>query len=243
MKRILDIIFAVVGLILTCPLQLFFLFLVWEKDKSNPFYIAKRVGINGKIFNMIKIRTMIVNADLSGVDSTSDNDPRITRIGSIIRRYKIDELPQLLNILIGDMSFVGPRPSVKRDTDLYTNLELKLLSIKPGLTDVASIVFSDESKILSNSNDPDLSYHQLIRPDKSRLGLFYVENNNIFMDIQIILITIFSLISRRRSLRLLCLLLSFFGASKDLIGIASRRHSLVPKSPPGSDMITKSRKI
>tara|TARA_B100001029_G_C15034571_1_gene439261 strand:- start:898 stop:1629 length:732 start_codon:yes stop_codon:yes gene_type:complete len=243
MKRIFDIIFALVGLILTCPLQLFFLFLVWEKDKSNPFYIAKRVGINGNIFNMIKIRTMIVNADLSGVDSTSDNDPRITRIGSLIRRYKIDELPQLLNILIGDMSFVGPRPSVKRDTDLYTKLELKLLSIKPGLTDFASIVFSDESKILADSNDPDLSYHQLIRPDKSRLGLFYVENNNIFMDIQIILITIFSLISRRRSLRLSCLLLSFFGASKNLVDIASRRYSLVPKSPPGSDMITKSRKI
>ncbi len=241
MKRIFDIIFALVGIILTFPLQLFFLFLVWEKDKSNPFYIAKRVGIKGKIFNMIKIRTMIVNADLSGVDSTSQNDPRITRIGSLIRRYKIDELPQLFNILIGDMSFVGPRPSVKRDTDLYTKLELKLLSIKPGLTDFASIVFSDESRILADSNDPDLSYHQLIRPDKSRLGLFYIEKNNIFMDIQIILITVFSLISRRRSLRLLCLLLTLFGASKDLVDISSRRFKLVPKSPPGSDMITKSR--
>ena len=171
---------------------------------------------------MIKIRTMVVNADLSGVDSTSDNDPRITRIGSLIRKYKIDELPQLFNILIGDMSFVGPRPNVKRDTDLYTNLELKLLSIKPGLTDFASIVFSDESTILADSTDPDLTYHQLIRPDKSRLGLFYVKKNNIFMDIQIILITIFSLFSRRISLKLLCLLLSNFGASKELVHIASR---------------------
>ena len=241
MKRLFDIIFALVGIIFTCPLQLIFLFLVWEEDKYNPFYIAKRVGKNGNIFKMIKIRTMIVNADLNGVDSTSANDPRITRIGSLIRKYKIDELPQLFNILIGDMSFVGPRPSVKRDTDLYTKLELKLLSIKPGLTDFASIVFSDESNILADSKDPDLTYHQLIRPDKSRLGLFYVKKNNVLMDIQIILITILSLFSRRRSLRLLCLLLSDFGAPKDLVEIASRRFTLVPKSPPGSDMITKSR--
>ncbi len=241
MKRLFDIIFALVGLIMTCPLQLIFLFLVWKEDKYNPFYVAKRVGINGNIFKMIKIRTMIFNAELNGVDSTSANDPRITRIGSLIRKYKIDELPQLFNILIGDMSFVGPRPGVKRDTDLYTKLELKLLSIKPGLTDFASIVFSDESDILANSDDPDLKYHQLIRPDKSRLGLFYVKKNNILMDIQIILITIFSLISRKRSLKLLCLLLSKFGASKELVDIASRRSTLVPKSPPGSDMITKSR--
>ena len=241
MKRLFDIIFALFGLIFTCPLQLIFLSLVWKEDKYNPFYIARRVGKNGNIFKMIKIRTMVVNADLSGVDSTSDNDPRITRIGSLIRKYKIDELPQLFNILIGDMSFVGPRPNVKRDTDLFTNLELKLLSIKPGLTDFASIVFSDESTILADSTDPDLTYHQLIRPDKSRLGLFYVKKNNIFMDIQIIIVTIFSLFSRRRSLRLLCLLLSNFGASKELVHIASRTSTLVPKSPPGSDMITKSR--
>ena len=241
MKRLFDIILSLFGLILTFPFQLIFLFLVWKEDKYNPFYIAKRVGINGNIFQMIKIRTMIVNADFNGVDSTSDNDPRITRIGSLIRKYKIDELPQLFNILIGDMSFVGPRPGVKRDTDLYTKLESKLLSIKPGLTDFASIVFSDESTILANSHDPDLAYHQLIRPDKSRLGLFYVKKNNIIMDIQIILITIFSLVSRKISLKLLCLLLSYFGASKDLVDIASRRSTLVPKSPPGSNMITKSR--
>ena len=142
---------------------------------------------------------------------------------------------------MGSMSFVGPRPSIKRDTDLYTQVELKLLTIKPGLTDFASIVFSDESTILADSIDPDLSYHQLIRPSKNRLGLFYVKTNNVFMDISLISITLLSLFSRRISLRLLCFLLSMFNASKELIDIASRKSVLIPKAPPGSDMITKSR--
>ena len=113
MKRLFDIFISLFGLLITSPFIVIFLYLVWSKDKSNPFYIANRVGLNGNEFKMIKIRTMKVNADKSGVDSTSLNDPRITRIGSIIRKYKIDELPQLINILLGDMSLVGPRPNVK----------------------------------------------------------------------------------------------------------------------------------
>ena len=241
MKRLFDILFSIIGLIITSPIMILALFLVWNYDKSNPFYIAKRVGLKGSQFKMIKIRTMILGADSNGVDSTSANDPRITRVGSFIRKYKLDEIPQLINIFLGQMSFVGPRPSVKRDVDLYTQEELKLLLIKPGLTDFASIVFSDESNILANVDDPDISYHQLIRPYKSMLGLFYLSKNNLIIDIFLIFITIISIISRKSALNLVCFLLRIVGASKELIYIASRKNILAPKAPPGSDVITQSR--
>ena len=241
MKRIFDIFFSIFGLIILSPIYIPFLFLVWKNDKSNPFYIAYRVGLKGKLFKMIKIRTMFINADSNGVDSTSENDPRITKIGLLIRKYKIDEIPQLINILLGQMSFVGPRPNVKRDTDLYTKEEMKILYIKPGLTDFSSIVFSDESQILANVKDPDISYHQLIRPGKNKLCLFYLKRNNILIDVFIILFTLISIFSKRYSLILVCILLNKLGAPRELIDIASRKYKLVPTAPPGSDMITKSR--
>ena len=241
MKRIFDILASLFGLILTLPITTTFLFLVWLKDKSNPLYISKRVGKKGKTFKLIKIRTMINNADFSGVDSTSLDDPRITSIGAIIRKYKIDELPQLINIIKGEMSLVGPRPNVKRETDLYTNEESRLLKIKPGLTDFSSIVFSDESEILAGTLDPDLSYNQLIRPLKSRLGLFYLDKKNLFVDICLILITLINAFSRKKSLKMTCVLLLYLKASKELIEAASRKYKLIPSPPPGSDMITQSR--
>lgn len=241
MKRIFDICFSLFGLILTLPIIVPFLIIVWLKDKSNPFYISKRVGENGNLFKLIKIRTMVINADISGVNSTSLNDPRITSIGLIIRKYKIDELPQLINILKGEMSLVGPRPNVKRETDLYTKIESQLLKIKPGLTDFASIVFSDESEILAGSEDPDLTYNQLIRPLKSRLGLFYIYQNNLLVDISLIFITLINAISRKKSLKMINRLLKNLNASQELIEAASRKSKLIPSPPPGSDMITKSR--
>ena len=186
MKRFFDIFFSIFGILIISPFLFIILFMVWKKDKSNPLYIAKRVGKNGKEFNLIKIRTMIINADKNNVDSTSVNDKRITKIGSRIRKYKIDELPQLFNIFLGHMSFVGPRPNVRRETNLYTDVESKLLKIKPGITDFASIIFSDEGSILEGSLDPDLTYNQLIRPGKSKLGLYYLKNNNILIDVFII---------------------------------------------------------
>ncbi len=241
MKRIFDICFSLFGLILTLPIIVPFLIIVWLKDKSNPFYISKRVGENGNLFKLIKIRTMVINADISGVNSTSLNDPRITSIGLIIRKYKIDELPQLINILKGEMSLVGPRPNVKRETDLYTKIESQLLKIKPGLTDFASIVFSDESEILAGSKDPDLTYNQLIRPLKSRLGLFYIYQNNLLVDISLIFITLINAISRKKSLKMINRLLKNLNAPQELIEAASRKSKLIPSPPPGSDMITKSR--
>ena len=121
-------------------------------------------------FSIIKLRSMIVNADKNKVDSTAEDDVRITWVGHFVRKFKIDELTQLINVLFGNMSLVGPRPNVKAETDIYTPIEKKLLSFKPGIADFSSIVFSDEGKILKNSIDPDLEYNQLIRPGKSRLG-------------------------------------------------------------------------
>ena len=243
MKRLFDIFFSIFGLIIFSPFLSIILIMVWHKDKSNPLYISKRVGKDGKEFNLIKIRTMVKNADKSNVDSTSINDKRITKIGSKIRKYKIDELPQLFNIFLGEMSFVGPRPNVRRETNLYTDLECKLLKIKPGMTDFSSIVFSDEANILKNSIDPDLSYNQLIRPGKSKLGLFYVDHKNILIDIFLISITLISLLSRKTSLKMIVFLLSKLKASKELLVIASRGQKLIPSPPPGSNKIVSSRNI
>tara|TARA_B100001248_G_C27275283_1_gene405037 strand:+ start:133 stop:864 length:732 start_codon:yes stop_codon:yes gene_type:complete len=243
MKRFFDIFFSIFGILIISPFLFIILFMVWKKDKSNPLYIAKRVGKNGKEFNLIKIRTMIINADKNNVDSTSVNDKRITKIGSRIRKYKIDELPQLFNIFLGHMSFVGPRPNVRRETNLYTDVESKLLKIKPGITDFASIIFSDEGSILEDSVDPDLTYNQLIRPGKSKLGLFYLKNNNILIDVFIILNTLINPISRKLSLKMIVFLLFKLKAPKELLLLASRKKPLTPLPPPGSNTIVSSRNI
>ena len=156
MKRLFDIVGSSLGLIVASPVLLPVMFLVWKQDGHSPFYVAPRIGKGGKQFKMVKLRSMIINADKSGVDSTGVNDQRITKIGHFIRRYKLDELTQLWNVLIGDMSLVGPRPNVQRETDLYTVLERKLLTVKPGITDISSIVFSDEGDILKDVEDPDI---------------------------------------------------------------------------------------
>ena len=204
MKRAFDFLASAVGLTLLGPVLLVASFAVFLQDFKSPFYIAPRVGEKKKVFKMIKLRSMIVNADKSGVDSTAADDVRITRIGHFIRRYKLDELTQLVNVLKGDMSLVGPRPNVIADTNLYTEAEDKLLSVKPGITDFSSIVFSDEGDILSGMEDADLAYNQLIRPWKSRLGLLYVHNRNVLLDVQLIFLTILCIIDKPRTLKLLC---------------------------------------
>ena len=145
-KRIFDIIFSFIGILFLIPIIIPFIFLIWLQDFDNPLYIADRVGLNFKKFKIIKLRSMIVKADKSKVDSTSANDPIITKIGAIIRKLKLDELTQLFNVLKGEMSFVGPRPNVERETDLYSNKEKELLTVKPGITDFASIVFQMNQK-------------------------------------------------------------------------------------------------
>ena len=242
-KRTFDILFSLFGIIFLSPLFIPCLFLVWVQDFHSPFYIAPRVGKNGKVFKMVKIRSMIINADKTGVDSTSSDDMRITSVGKVIRKLKLDELSQLWNVLIGDMSLVGPRPNVKSETDLYTKIEKNLLKVKPGITDFSSIVFSDEGDILSGSDDPDLLYNQLIRPWKSRLGLFYIDNRNIIIDLLLILITFINIFSRKLSLNLTSSLLVLMKAPKNLIRISKRNRELKPFAPPGSDIIVTSRDL
>ncbi len=240
-KIFFDFFSSLLLIIFFSPLFIIFSFLIWTQDWSSPFYVASRVGKNEKKFKMIKFRSMIVNADKSGVDSTSDNDNRITKLGHFIRKYKIDELPNFFNILLGQMSFVGPRPNVPRETALYTGEEKKLLSVRPGITDLASIVFSDEGDILSGSPNPDLDYNQLIRPWKSRLGLFYIKNKSIALDVKLIILTALSILSKKSALIKIKNILESYNADKSLIRIATRKDKLTPHPPPGSDTIVQSR--
>lgn len=241
MKRLLDIILATMGLILATPVLLPVMFLVWKQDGSSPFYIAPRVGVGGAPFSMVKLRSMVKNADRSGVDSTAADDSRITPIGHFIRRYKLDEITQLWNVLRGDMSLVGPRPNVKRETDLYTEQERRLLGVRPGITDFASIVFSDEAEILKGQGDPDIAYNQLIRPGKSLLGLYYIEHRSLWLDMQLIVLTVIAIWSRERALRGVQRILRSLGADKGLLDLASRRNALLPMPPPGSTKLVTSR--
>lgn len=233
LKRLLDFLAAVFGLIAASPVLLPIMFLVWWKDRHSPFYIAPRVGRNGLPFKMVKMRSMVIGADRRGSSSTSNDDRRITPVGHFIRRYKIDELTQLWNVLKGDMSLVGPRPQVQSGVDLYTTRERDLLNVRPGITDFASIVFSDEGVILEGHPDPDAGYNQLIRPGKSLLGLFYVEKNSLSVDLRLVWLTFVTIISRRRALQGLQKLLKSLDAPADLMRLALREDPLVPMKLPG----------
>ena len=237
MKRLIDLLAAFSGLIVISPVLLVVIIKVWMQDYKSPFYIAPRVGKDGKEFNMVKLRSMVINESGSGPDSTSANDNRITPIGHFIRKFKLDEISQLWNVILGDMSLVGPRPNVKRETDLYTSLERNLLSVRPGITDFASIVFSDEGEILQNQEDPDLAYNQLIRPWKSRLGLIYIESRSIRLDIQLILVTVLGIISKQKALNWVVKQLLELGVEQNVLDAASRQQELLPFAPPGADEI------
>jgi lipopolysaccharide/colanic/teichoic acid biosynthesis glycosyltransferase len=241
LKRLMDIGISLFGLLAASPVLIVVMFLVWRQDKESPFYVAERVGKDFKSFNMIKLRSMIKDADKSGVDSTGINDLRITPIGQFIRKYKLDELTQLWNVLSGDMSLVGPRPNVKRETDLYTSEEKRLLTSKPGITDFASIVFSDEGEILANQADPDIAYNQLIRPGKSELGLFYIQKKKLWIDFVLLVITGIAVISRNKALKWNFKVLQLLQVPNHLAIIAKREEPLRPSPPPGSNVIVTSR--
>jgi lipopolysaccharide/colanic/teichoic acid biosynthesis glycosyltransferase len=240
-KRSFDILTSFFGLLFLSPILLLATFLVWKEDKRSPFYVTKRLGKNNKLFKMIKLRSMSVDADKSGVVSSSDNDIRITSIGQKIRRYKLDEFIQLWNVLIGDMSLVGPRPNVKDETDLYTDIEKELLSIRPGITDFSSIIFSDEGDILKGKDNPDLIYNQLIRPWKSRLGLIYIKNQSFLLDIKIIIYTMVAFTSKQRALNWITKQLKIMNVDSDVVNISKREVELYPFPPPGMDKVVTKR--
>lgn len=237
MKRLLDITVSLGGLLVLWPLLIGFMLLIWLQDFCSPFYIAPRARSRNRTFKMAKLRSMVKNADQRGGASTAANDRRITWVGKLIRQTKFDEVPQLWNVLVGDMSLVGPRPQVMRDVAFYTEAELGLFDTPPGITDFASIVFSDEGEILKGSENPDARYNQVIRPWKSRLGLFYVEHRGLTVDLCVIIFTVLGIVSRPRALRGVQWLLRVLHADQTLVEIAGREKPLVPFPPPGASEV------
>lgn len=237
MKRCLDIIGSLFGLVLMSPVLLAFLVLIWAQDFRSPFYIASRMRHRGQTFRMIKLRSMVWNADKIGGTSTSLADGRITWVGRLIRRYKLDEFSQLWNVLIGDMSLVGPRPQVQQDAALYTEEEYRLFDARPGITDFSSIVFSDEGEILKGSANPDLTYNQIIRPWKSRLGLVYVKHSGILLDLRLILLTLVAIVSRPAALAGVQTILRQLKVDEQLIEVAGRTKPLLAYPPPGAKVV------
>lgn len=196
LKRIFDVIFSLFGLTVLFPALLILAIIIKKEDGGPVFYRGVRVGRNGKLFKIFKFRTMVVNAEKIGGSSTADGDPRITKIGKFIRKHKLDELPQLINVLKGEMSFVGPRPEVQHYVNMYTDEEKIILSVKPGITDWASLWNSDEGAILAGSPDPEKTYLEKIRPEKIRLQLQYVKNHSLGVDVKIILQTILKIMKK-----------------------------------------------
>lgn len=234
MKRVFDFSAALAALaVLAVPLALATL-AVWLEDGDSPFYLGWRLGKGGRPFRMVKFRSMRRDAWKSGVNSTASGDPRITRTGGFLRRFKLDEFPQLVNVLPGEMSLVGPRPQVPKDASLYTEQERRLFMVRPGLTDLASIVFADEAEILAGSADPDLLYNQIIRPWKSRLALAYLDHVSLALDLYVILLTVLSAVSRRRVLNAIARLLASWDAEPLLIRAALRETALIEYPPPGA---------
>ena len=191
MKRLFDIIFSLIGLIITAPLLLVVAFVIKINSKGPVFFRGTRIKKDGKRFKIFKFRTMVVDADKLGGPSTASDDSRLTKIGKWLKKYQLDELPQLINVLLGDMSLVGPRPEVPFYVNMFTDEEKEvILSVKPGLTDWASLWNFHEGELLKGSSDPEKAYQEKIRPKKIRLQIKYVEERSFLTDLKIIIKTI-----------------------------------------------------
>lgn len=190
MKRLFDIFLSIIGLILLSPFFVIIALLIVLDSRGGVFYRQVRVGKDGKDFYLFKFRSMRTDSDKKGLLTVGGRDSRITRMGYFIRKYKIDELPQLLNVLFGDMSLVGPRPEVRRYVDLYSTEQKRVLSVKPGITDYASIEYSNENELLGKATDPEKVYIEEIMPAKLQLNLKYIAEQGITTDFKIIFKTI-----------------------------------------------------
>ena len=194
LKRLFDIIFSLFGLIISFPLILIFSILIKKESPGPAFYRGVRIGKGGKEFRIFKFRTMVIDAEKMGGPSTAGDDRRLLKIGLFLKRFQLDELPQLINVLRGEMSLVGPRPEVKIYVDMMTNEERSaILSIKPGMTDLASLWNFHENKVLKGSADPEKTYMEKIRPTKIKFQLEYVKTRSFMLDLKIIIKTIIKL--------------------------------------------------
>ena len=190
LKRFFDLILSFIGLLIIVPI-LFLITILIKISSSGPvFYKQVRVGKNNKDFKIFKFRTMHVNADKKGLLTVGGRDPRVTSIGYYLRKFKLDELPQLINVFKGDMSFVGPRPEVRQFVNLYSEIQKKVLNVKPGITDLASIEFRNENEILSKEEDPNQYYIDYIMPKKLEINLKYINQRNLLKDFVVIIKTI-----------------------------------------------------
>lgn len=195
MIRFFDIIFSALGLVVLAPVFAAICLKIKLGSKGGCFYIQERIGKDGKPFGLYKFRTMRIGADNEGLLTVGEHDQRITRVGYFLRKTKMDELPQLLNVLKGDMSLVGPRPEVRKYVELYTEEQRKVLSVRPGITDYASIEYVNENELLSQAVDPDRTYIEEIMPDKIKLNMRYLEHYTLGEYFKIIFLTIKSLVS------------------------------------------------
>jgi lipopolysaccharide/colanic/teichoic acid biosynthesis glycosyltransferase len=194
LKRIFDIFFSFIGLMILLIPFVIISFIIVLDSRGGIFYRQVRVGKNGNDFKLFKFRSMRTDADKAGLLTVGGRDNRITKVGYYIRKYKIDELPQLINVLIGDMSLVGPRPEVRKYVDMYNTEQLKVLSVKPGITDYASIEFSNENEILGKASDPEFVYINEIMPAKLNLNLKYIKEQGVGTDLKIIFNTILKIV-------------------------------------------------
>jgi lipopolysaccharide/colanic/teichoic acid biosynthesis glycosyltransferase len=189
-KRLFDLLFSFLGMVVLSPLFLIVSLFIISDSKGGVFYCQKRVGKNNKDFNLIKFRTMMTGADNKGLLTIGQQDQRITKNGRWLRKYKLDELPQLINILKGEMSFVGPRPEVRKYVELYSPEQAIVLSVRPGLTDYASLEYINENQVLSNFSDPEKAYVEIIMPAKLLLNLKYISEQGMITDLEIIFKTL-----------------------------------------------------
>ena len=193
-KRLLDVIASGIGLIITSPVFLIIAIIIKLDSKGNIFFRQIRVGKNGKEFEILKFRTMITDAEKKGMQITVGKDSRITNAGRILRKSKLDELPQLINVFIGEMSLVGPRPEVSKYVAMYTDEQRQVLLVRPGITDLASVQFCDESELLAKSDDPEHTYINEIMPEKLRINLEYIKNISPLTDIGLVFYTIYKVL-------------------------------------------------
>lgn len=194
MKRAFDVLFSLIGIIVLLPVFIIISLLIIIDSKGGILYKQERTGKGDEIFKVFKFRTMRPDSFSKGALTVGSRDPRITKVGYYLRKYKLDELPQLFNVLFGDMSFVGPRPEVKKYTDLYNTSQKKVLTVRPGITDYASIKFRNENDLLSVSDNPEQLYIDEIMPEKLDLNLKYINDNSLFKDIKIIFDTFYVII-------------------------------------------------
>ncbi|MCL6576105.1 sugar transferase [Kyrpidia sp.] len=193
-KRCFDFFCAVLGLVLLSPVFLVVAVLIRLENRGPIFYLQERIGYRGRPFRIFKFRTMVLNADRMGPSLTVGQDPRVTRVGTVLRKYKLDELPQLVNVLLGEMSLVGPRPEIAKYVDLYSPEQRRVLDLVPGITDPASLKYRNEAELLSASSDPERVYITNILPDKIRINLEYADRATVLRDIGVVIRTLLTVI-------------------------------------------------